>query len=236
MGPPPSRKRKFIRTYHCVFCNHLLLASTRDILSLPRRKAPALDGAIILPLPPPAASARAESDSEESGPELEETETETPGQAAQGGNDEEGKGDGQLELQRTGRKHASQRLRQRRGRDKDENEDEYTILLATTTPDRRLVVIRREDGFEKRLLVRCGRCRVVVAYYLDDIHFLLQEGKDESMDGKEGGSRGEKNDPKVVYLLPGAVVETKDMDGKEIVVEKEEWGAWERLGAAKEKQ
>lgn len=230
MGPP-SRKRKPIRTYHCAFCNHLLVASTRDVLSLPRRKAPALDRAIILALPPPASSAPESDESED-----EEVEVEGEEQSGQGRDDNEEGGSG---LQRTGRKRASQRRQRREGAEED---DEYTILLATTTPDRRPVMIRREDGFEKRLLVRCGRCRAVVAYFLDDIHFLLQKKKDEK-EGEAAGeevegesARGAKDCPKVVYVLPGALVETKDMNGKEIVVEREEWGAWEGLGAGKEKQ
>ncbi|PKY04413.1 hypothetical protein P168DRAFT_343929 [Aspergillus campestris IBT 28561] len=46
-----------------------------------------------------------------------------------------------------------------------------TILLSTTQPDRGSTIIRREDGFEKRRLIRCGRCRVVVGYFLDGVHF-----------------------------------------------------------------
>lgn len=53
--------------------------------------------------------------------------------------------------------------------------------------------MRREDGFEKRRLYRCGRCGVGVGYE------VLREGKGEG----EGG--------KVVFLMEGGLVETGEM-------------------------
>ncbi|WEW59584.1 hypothetical protein PRK78_005058 [Emydomyces testavorans] len=249
---PPSRKRKPIRTYHCAFCNHLLLASTRDVLSLPRRKEPALDRALILPLPRSSSTSsnstysesESESESEAEGegegelePEFEEEEEE---QAASDDNE-----DAKNETGVRGQEHVA--VVKQRDRDKTaaaaaarRTGGEYTILLSTTTPDRRPVVIRRADGFEKRLLIRCGRCRVVVAYYLGEIHFL---GGRTEHGGTGGGEEEEeeeekardKGPPEVVYVLPGALVETGDMGRREIVVEKEEWGGWAGLGVGKEK-
>src|SRR5215471_411610 len=57
-----TRQRSRIRTYHCHFCNHLLLATTQDLSLLPRRREPARDRAIILPLP----TCVSESDNEDS--------------------------------------------------------------------------------------------------------------------------------------------------------------------------
>lgn len=65
----------------------------------------------------------------------------------------------------------------------------YSLLLNTTL-DRRAVVVRREDGFEKRWVRRCGRCRTGVGYVLSG---KLQEG--------EGMG--------VVYLLEEGFVETE---------------------------
>jgi hypothetical protein len=48
----PPHPRLPIRTYHCRFCSHLLVATTREIEQLPRRREPAQDQALILPLPP----------------------------------------------------------------------------------------------------------------------------------------------------------------------------------------
>lgn len=155
-----------IKTHHCRFCNHLLLATTRSLFSLPRRKDPARDAALILPLPRTT-------------------------------NDDEDETDQNDRVK--GVKH-------------------YSILLSTSIPDRKATLVRREDGFEKRLFLRCGRCRVVVGYFLDDVHF---PGHTEN-NGDEGAGA------KVVYLLPGGLVETGIMgDEEKIKAMDQEWGGWE---------
>ena len=66
------------------------------------------------------------------------------------------------------------------------------------------MVIRGEMGFEKRYLSRCGRCGVVVGYWLDGGQF---EG--------DGVGRGRRED--VVYLLPGGMMTTGEMvEGKDM--------------------
>lgn len=75
--------------------------------------------------------------------------------------------------------------------------------LAETTLDRKPLIIRREDGFEKRYLQRCGRCRVVVGYHLDWAQY------------PEGEGTGQRED--VVYLLPGGLLSTEEMvEGKDM--------------------
>ena len=78
----------------------------------------------------------------------------------------------------------------------DQRSSVYALLLSTTL-DRNPVVIRSKDGFEKRYLQRCGRCRLVVGYQLDKSQY---EGEDEV---------GRKED--VVYLLPGGLLDTDEM-------------------------
>ncbi|KIX93524.1 uncharacterized protein Z520_10702 [Fonsecaea multimorphosa CBS 102226] len=74
-----------------------------------------------------------------------------------------------------------------------------TSVLLNVAPERRPVMIRREDGFEKRTLLRCVRCKLVLGYNLDESHFEQQEG-----------------DPRPVYLLPGGLLSTQDMvEGKQ---------------------
>lgn len=76
----------------------------------------------------------------------------------------------------------------------------YTILLSMVT-DPRPTIVRREDGFEKRYLHRCGRCRLVLGYELDESHFPA--------DGKEK--------VKVLYVLPSGMMSTEVMiQGKKI--------------------
>ncbi|CAI7642970.1 unnamed protein product [Penicillium glandicola] len=157
-----------IQTQHCRFCNHLLLATTRDISTLPRRGGEGKDKALILPLERKnSTDGEVEADLEE-----EAKTTETPRKA----------------------RHAS---------------NHTTLLLATTIPDRRATVIRREDGIEKRLLLRCGRCKVVVGYYLDRVHWGSTGDR-----GVRDGEEGEEERPPAVYLLPGSVVETEKLGGE----------------------
>ncbi|KAH0831723.1 hypothetical protein AYO21_10715 [Fonsecaea monophora] len=74
-----------------------------------------------------------------------------------------------------------------------------TSVLLNVAPERRPVMIRREDGFEKRTLLRCIRCKLVLGYNLDDSQFEKQEGN-----------------PRPVYLLPGGLLSTQDMvEGKQ---------------------
>ncbi|KAL2356435.1 hypothetical protein BJ546DRAFT_517029 [Cryomyces antarcticus] len=80
----------------------------------------------------------------------------------------------------------------------------YALLLSTLL-DRKPIVVRRTDGFEKRWLQRCGRCRVVIGYQLDASQYA-DVGKDEQEEGRRDGRRED-----VVYLLPGGLVSTEDM-------------------------
>jgi hypothetical protein len=161
-----------IRTYHCRFCNQLVVASTRDVGSLERRRAPpGLDAALILPLP----AAEAEEEEE----------------------DDEGAG-----------------------------AEHYSILLSTVVPGAQPVIVRRADGFETRQLLRCARCRLVMGYFLEGTGTGGAGGGGEDHQGNKAKAR-------VVYLLPGALVETVDLDKqpKEVDIEREEWGKWRAWGA-----
>ncbi|KAJ9252498.1 hypothetical protein DTO195F2_7415 [Paecilomyces variotii] len=193
----PHRPRKQIHTHHCRFCSHLLLATTRDISLLQRRRDPAQDAAFILPLSSPS------------------------------GDDGEGS-DSESESQ-------SEANRNRKTKTKTKETD-YTILLSTLLPDRKHTIIRRADGFEKRLLLRCGRCRVVIGYFLDNVHFRQRIGQGGAADAKSDGGReeGEKkgdDEAKVVYLLPGSLVRTEQLDVNaedvELKLESDrEWRTW----------
>lgn len=68
------------------------------------------------------------------------------------------------------------------------------------------IVLKLEDGFEKRYFLQCGRCDLKVAYRLDKSQF----------DGGGVGGEGVRED--VLYVLPGALVSTdevrREMDGE----------------------
>lgn len=66
------------------------------------------------------------------------------------------------------------------------------------------MAVRREDGFEKRRVYRCGRCGVGVGYE------ILGEGEGVVLDvEKDGAGGGDKR--RVIYLLEGGLVETGDL-------------------------
>ncbi|PGH09234.1 hypothetical protein AJ80_07711 [Polytolypa hystricis UAMH7299] len=225
----PQPARLPIRTYHCTFCNHLLLSSTRDILNTcARRRSPGLDNALILPIPPPEPS-----DSESSSGSDSEAEVDEEAQQATTSSEP---------ASTTKRNHKREKRTARRARRQRQH---TTLLLSTTHPDRKPVIIRRSDGFEKRLCLRCGRCRVVVGYVLDEVHFpspasldgggggAAQEGSEQGHsedEGEEGAMRNmRKRSDEVVYLLPDAVVQTEDIGKANSAAGKEEWRAWGRL-------
>ena len=70
-----------------------------------------------------------------------------------------------------------------------------TARTLNAASDRKPVVVRREDGFEKRTLVRCGRCNLVLGYRL-----VVTPSADEVVE-----------DDKVIYILPGALTSTTEM-------------------------
>jgi hypothetical protein len=99
--------------------------------------------------------------------------------------------------------------------DKDSENNKLSKLGHTTllsmTPDRQPTIIRRADGFEKRYLWRCGRCRLVVGYELDLSQYPRAKEMGDAMDVD-----GEKVE-KVLYLLPGWIMSTEAMAaGKKI--------------------
>lgn len=120
------------KTYHCI-CSNLVLATAHTLDSLPRRKNPVQDVALILP-PPSSISTSGDINARDVPPES------------------------------------------------------TTSALLNVQPDRRPVVVQREDGFEKRVLLRCGRCRLVLGYVMN----ALQESSP-------------------IYILPGSLVETLEM-------------------------
>jgi hypothetical protein len=85
--------------------------------------------------------------------------------------------------------------------DEGDEQSGYTLLL-TLTRDRAAKVIAREDGFEKRALWRCGRCKLVVGYMLDEAQYAASKGKEKAAKDR------------FLYLLPGAVTESSEL-GKE---------------------
>lgn len=58
------------------------------------------------------------------------------------------------------------------------------------------VILKLEDGFEKRYWLQCRRCDLQIAYHLDKGQFAE----------RDSGIR-----PDVMYILPGGLMSTEDM-------------------------
>lgn len=77
-----------------------------------------------------------------------------------------------------------------------------SFLTPALRLERKAVVVRREDGFEKRRVWRCGRCGVGVGYGVVGGGGGVVRGA-----GDEGGRGVER----VMFLLEGGLVETGEM-------------------------
>ena len=195
---------KSIKTHHCRFCNHLLLATTRDLSTLPRRREPGRDAALVLPLPVSDLPDEDDEEDEDDEDDEEKDETEGVNTAPDTAPDTDTSAE---------EKEPSNLKRERK---------DHSILLSTTLPDRRAILVRRDDGFEKRTMLRCGRCRVVVGYFLDKTHFEPPSAGSGSGSGPGDGAAGS-----VVYILPGALVDTGDMGDEQVMkMVDREWSSW----------
>jgi phage FluMu protein Com len=222
-----EKKKLPIKTYHCRFCSHLLIASTRELLSsrtpLPRRRqlstieaggggaggegVGGLDGAMILELPSSKTSRTNRKRKSYDGEERGDTMLSGPGP------EKEAAGTAPAVPQAA----AAPSTENHGGRKTEQAH--YTIPLSTLLPDAAPIIIRREDGFEKRVLLRCGRCRVVVGYKLPSENTATaptaeEEGDDDEDedDDDENGLTTKGKREKAIYLLPGSIVGTEDLD------------------------
>ncbi|KAG8631767.1 hypothetical protein KVT40_000907 [Elsinoe batatas] len=159
-----------IHTYHCP-CTSLLFASSTLLTSLPQRK---VDSTTILPLttsPTPLSS------------------TSNPHVATLYSKLEEHIFDPSPQTSHnphtTNGSSAEKRVKLDQGA-----KDEETLPKES--------VVSLEAGFEKRYLMRCGKCEAPWGYLLDWASWSAEEGKE-----------GRRED--VLYVLKGAVEETEEM-------------------------
>ncbi|KAK6331056.1 hypothetical protein TWF718_003246 [Orbilia javanica] len=202
-----------IFTYHCI-CSHLILATTRDIFKLPRRQPPGIDGALIVPLPPPPRSADSDNDSDDN---EDEEEGEDEEEDDDGGRIVEERGE-RMDIDRRSREKSSDPVAQNETSSTDHGDKpllkeepepkDYTLLLSSIR-DRRPCIIRREDGFEKRLLWRCGRCRLIFGYQIYDETLEELSKGDDVESHKQKKYRPNKN--YYVYILPGGLTAATGM-------------------------
>ncbi|TGO56136.1 hypothetical protein BOTNAR_0229g00020 [Botryotinia narcissicola] len=182
-----------INTYHCAYCTNLLLATTHTISTLPKRKGTG-DGSFILPVSGVLPGLGGEK--ERDGDAMDFTRDGISAEDGEGGGEE--REDGREDV-----------------KDGDEQDSlpsyGYTNLLSLTKPNKQ-VIIRKEDGFEKRGVWKCGRCAVAVGYE------VWAEGNGSGK-GKEVEGEGEGEfEGKILYLLRGSLMSTAVMrSGKKVL-------------------
>ena len=176
-SPSPGRPSPEARTYHCL-CSTLLLATPYTLSDLPRRGPDALDRALILPLPP-----------------LRNSDPESPSPVHDPGHE----GDGAV--RRVQKASSINDVEAEDGTDAiREDEKQQTLpslLLPAMRPAKKLVVVRRGDGYEKRRNWRCGRCGLGVGYEID---------------GVESNGNDKNDKMRVMYLFEGGLVETGEWE------------------------
>ena len=85
-----------------------------------------------------------------------------------------------------------------------------SLLAPSLRLARKCVVVRREDGFEKRRVWRCARCGVGVGYEVEGVGVGMEVGTGTGSGAKGGGSG---SGGRVLFLLEGGLVETGKWDG-----------------------
>lgn len=68
-------------------------------------------------------------------------------------------------------------------------------ILQNVQNDDHKIIVRRDNGFEKRTLLRCAHCKLTIGYQLDQAHFT-----------DEGIKAGN-----IAYILPGSLMTTETM-------------------------
>ncbi|KAF2094061.1 hypothetical protein NA57DRAFT_80482 [Rhizodiscina lignyota] len=86
----------------------------------------------------------------------------------------------------------------------------YALLLSTYI-DRKPVLIRRAESFEKRYLHRCGRCGLIFGYQLDWAQYdQSSQGKGQDSEGATATHSSDRRED-VIYLIPGGLQSTQSM-------------------------
>lgn len=70
-----------------------------------------------------------------------------------------------------------------------------TSTLHNLLPDATPLIVRREDGFDRRIVLRCSRCKLIIGYKLDQAGLATSGGRVQD----------------VMYILPGGLIPTEHM-------------------------
>lgn len=94
----------------------------------------------------------------------------------------------------------------------------YTLLLGVEK-DTKILIVRKSNNLERRLLYQCSRCKIVIGYEI-----LLEDRlaeTDASGAQAEGNIERGSNPFKIMYLLPGGLMSTEFMASSEKITEED---------------
>lgn len=231
MSTTPTRSSSpssLLHTYHCL-CATLLLCTPYSIPHLPTRAAPSRDKARILPLPPiqPSSSSSqkrrssppflpppplplsagpsASSFADAKGKSKEISAATEVAAAVVAAEEEEDENENENDNENDNEEEGGDEEDDHPGGDDErEHENQYlpSLILPSLRPARKLIIVRREDGWERRRVWRCARCGLGIGYEVEE------EG------GGVLGGEGKDKKLRVMFLLEGGLVETGDWDEK----------------------
>lgn len=178
-----------ISTYHCI-CSEVLFASTRPLTEFATRQS---DHAAICTIINGSGSSNNSNSNHSSN---------------SAGKEEEGKGE--EEETKTKNKNnnnsillsnaiAIERKEKEKGKEKEKEEDFPCLIL------------KLDDGFEKRYPVQCPRCGVCFAYQLDGSQWVENGNEREKEKEKEDDVRRTGRRCDVLYVLREGLVRTEDV-------------------------
>lgn len=175
-----------ISTYHCI-CSEVLFASTRPLTEFATRQS---DSAAICTIINNSNNSSSNSNSNHS--------------SNSAGEEEEGKGEEQTKTKSNSTNSillsnaiAIERKEKEKGKEKEE--EDFPCLI-----------LKLDDGFEKRYPVQCPRCGVCFAYQLDGSQWVESGNeKEKEKDDEDVRRTGRRCD--VLYVLREGLVRTEDV-------------------------
>lgn len=179
-----------ISTYHCI-CSEVLFASTRPLTEFATRQS---DSAAICTIINNSNNSSSNSNSNHSSNSAGQEEEE---EARKEGEETKTKSNSNNSILLS---NAIAIERKEKGKEKEKEEEDFPCLI-----------LKLDDGFEKRYPVQCPRCGVCFAYQLDGSQWVE--------DGKEKEKEKEKDDDvrrtgrrcDVLYVLREGLVRTEDV-------------------------
>ncbi|POS82792.1 hypothetical protein EPUL_004893, partial [Erysiphe pulchra] len=95
----------------------------------------------------------------------------------------------------------------------------FTLLLGLEK-DTKIHTLRKPDGFERRTLYQCSRCKIVIGYEISPESGIVEVDTAENVHPEVDEDKC-LGPVKIMYILPGGLMSTEFMASKEKIREEE---------------